>query len=329
MTNRTFFRAAWLVALWVFALILMPVGTASAVANLDITVTDQGQPVKGSSISLTFPDGTTVTRQDDDNDGRIGLLLGDPGTYRLTVTTPDGKSSSTTFRGPRDGAVTVVYDGRGTPRVTVQDTSRPAATGAANDFAADPFSLGIYGNYGQSGWDTSVDDGSDVFPGDDAKIIKAGIGFELRYYFAAATALFIANRFYYHVKQRSNENGFINETDAEVELAERWKNQMLLGWHFLNRPDVLLTVMVGLQLARIQMFVSPFFSNLFDARKVMVSPLIGAEAEFLLSRTARLWLVMGFTVAFMNSIQLEAFNDIYRANGGVQWDFHTGLRVAF
>jgi hypothetical protein len=330
MTIRTLFRAMPVMAVLALALVFLTTGEAKAVANLDIAVTDQGQPVRGTTVSLTFPDGSTVTREDDDNDGRIGILLGDPGTYRLTITTPSGETSSTTFTAPKDGAVSVALDRPGgQPRVNVRDTSHTASSGEPNDFAAHPFSLGIYGNYGQSKWDPSVDDGNDVFPGDPAKIVKAGIGFELRYYVAAAAALFIANRFYYHVKQHGDQQGFINETDAPVEMAERWKNQMLLGWHFLNRPDVLLTFLVGIQLARVQFLVLPFFSNIFDARKVMVAPIVGAEAEFLVSRAAHLWFVMGFTLAFMNTIQLEAFNDIYRANGGVQWDFHSGFRVAF
>ncbi|HXV73883.1 MAG TPA: hypothetical protein VD713_04055 [Sphingomonadales bacterium] len=325
-----FFRNAWVAVLLAGVAILMNMSPAHAVASLDVAITDQGQPVRGSTISLTFPDGSTVTRTDDDNDGRIGLLLGDPGAYRLTVTTPDGQSSSTTFTASSDGSVMVALDQPGgTPRVSVRDAGRTTATGEPNDFAENPFGLGFYGNYGQSGWEPSVDDGSDVFPGDETKVKKAGIGFELRYYVAAATALFIANRFFYHVKDHGDQPGFIDQTEALIELNERWKNQMLLGWHFLNRPNVLLTLMAGITLARMQLFVFPFLSDEFHTRKLMVAPTIGAEAEFLVSRAARLWFVVGFTLAFMQTIQLEALNDIYRADGGLQWDLHSGLRLAF
>lgn len=331
MTFRKLFHGAWAIAFFACAAVLAAAGPAGAVANLDIAVTDQGQPVKGSTVSLTFPDGTSVTREDDDNDGRIGLVLTDPGTYRLTITTPDGKSSSTTFEAPRDGKVSVTYDrAGGSPRVSVHDSSRAAGPGEGNDFAANPFSLGFYGSYGQSGWDPTLDDGSDIFEGDETSVHKAGLGFELRYYIVASAAVFIANRFFYHVRDHGNEPGFISETDALIELKERWKDQMLVGWHFVNHPNVLLTLMAGITLARMQLFVFPFLaSEEFNERKLMVAPTLGAEAEFLVSETARLWFVLGFTVAFMNSIHLAALSDIYQAEGGVQWDFHSGFRVVF
>jgi len=309
----------------------MTAGPALAVADLDITVTDQGQPVRGATVSLTFPDGSTVTREDDDHDGRIALRLGDPGSYRLTVTTPDGQSSSTTFTAPRDGSVTVALDRPGgSPRVEVREISRTGGAGEGTNFAENPFSLGLYGSYGQSGWEPLLDDGSDIFEGDDTNIHKAGIGFELRYYIAASYALFVTNRFFFHVRDHGDQPGFISETDAIIELREQWKNQILLGWHFVNRPSVLLTLMAGITLARMQLFVFPFLaSEAFDARKLMVAPMIGAEAEFLISRASRIWFVLGFTVAFMNSIHLEALGDLYRAEGGVQWDFHSGFRAAF
>ena len=112
----------------VLGALFLNINPAFAVADLNINITSGAQPLGGSSVSLTFPDGSTIQRDDLDNDGKIGILLGDPGTYRLTITTPDGASRSTTFDAPASGSVTVDYDQAGAtpPRVSVNDTSSPS-----------------------------------------------------------------------------------------------------------------------------------------------------------------------------------------------------------
>lgn len=312
------------------AALLVDAGPAHAVADLNVTVSSQGQPVGGATIRLSFPDGSSVERSDGDGDGQIGVFLRDPGTYRMTITTPDGEMRTTTFTAPESGTVTVTYDtATGTPVVSVNDTSASRVAGRTDDLHEKPISFGVFGSYGQSKWETSADDGSELFPGTETRIKKWGLGFALRYYIPALP-LFIANRFFWHARDHAEQPGFISDFESELEVTEKWKNQMLFGWHFYQQQRVMLTLLAGVTLARMQMVLNPNLSgDLLHAREHMVAPTFGGEAEFLLHRAMRLYLVMGFTVALMKSFQLDENNTLFRADSDLQWDVHTGFRVPF
>lgn len=330
MTIGKSIRLAGGALLLALAALLLETGPAFAVADLNVTVTSQGQPVGGATIHLSFPDGSSVERGDADGDGRIGVFLRDPGTYRMTITTPDGQMRTTTFTAPESGTVTVNYDtATGAPVVSVNDTSATKLAGRSDDLHERPISFGVFGSYGQSKWDTAAGDGSELFPGTETKVKKWGLGFALRYYLPNLP-LFIANRFFWHARDRADQPGFISEFESDLEVTEKWKNQMLFGWHFHRQQRVMLTLLAGVTLARMQMVLNPAqFGDQFRTRDHMVAPTFGGEAEVLVHRAMRLYLVMGFTVALMKSFQLDKNNTLFRADSDVQWDVHTGFRVPF
>lgn len=309
--------------------ILLSISVAYAVADLNVSVTSGTQSLGGSSISLTYPNGTTVQRTDDDNDGKIALVLGDPGTYRLTITTPDGSSRTTTFNAPSSGNVTVNYDAASgsAPRVSVNDTSS-AIRRADRQGPSSPVSASILGNYGMSDWDTQILDsnGDELFNGDDGKLKKWGIGFGLRYTFGNYP-LFVENRFYYHARGRFND--YVNVNSYNFFLRERWKNQMLLGWHFRNTDDLKLTALAGISFAKVDLEV--FNGVQMRDSEIQVAPTFGLEAEVPISRSNNLWWLFGSTATIMNSFAIEeqSENEIFRVDNDLQWDLYTGFRLDF
>jgi len=242
---------------------------ANAVADLNISVTESGQPLGGATVSLTFPDGSSQTVEDDDDDGRIALVLRNPGRYRLTITTPDGRSSSTSFNAPSDGSVTVDYNAAtGSPRVSVNDTS-PKTAGRADS----PWSGGLYGTFGFSDWNSQFFDGDDWFDGNDGNMRKWGIGAELRYSFPKSD-FFLSNRFFYHAKGRFQQPVEI-WSGYDLDLRERWRNQMLLGWSLKNTDRMMFNLLAGITFAKMNMHILNGSSNWLDKSEVQVAPTFG------------------------------------------------------
>ena len=315
--------------LFVGALILTT-NPASAVADLNVNVTSGTQTLGGATVSLTFPDGSTVERTDDDDDGAIAIVLRDPGRYSMTITTPDGQSRTTSFNAPSSGSVTVNYDAASTaaPRVSVNDTSSatPRSSGRA---PSSQFSGSIFGNYGTSSWDTQILDsnGSELFNGEDGKMRKWGIGFGLRYTFGNYP-IFVENRFYYHARGRFRDP--IDVSSYNFFARERWKNQMLFGWHIRDGDDFKLSALAGISLAKVQLEVLGSSTDLNNS-EVQVAPVFGFEGEIPIRRNTNIWWVFGSTATIMNgfSIEEQSQNEIFRIDNDLQWDIHTGLRVPF
>ena len=302
---------------------------AFAVADLNVNITSGTQALGGSSISLTFPDGTVVQRDDLDGDGKIGILLGDPGTYRLTITTPDGSSRSTTFDAPRSGSVTVDYDQAAAtpPRVRVNDTS---PTSPVRTATGGPFSLSLLGSYGMSKWDTRLFDGENFIDGESGDLKKWGIGPELRYDMPNIP-LFLATRFFYHAKGRFSQPVLVADNYL-FEARERWKLQFLLGWYIFNNNGVAFSLMAGLTLAKIQLRVEAE-SNVFEGSEIQAAPTIGGQIEVPLNlpNFRQIFWVAGVTLAFMNSFEIDeqSLNEQFRIDSDIQWDVFTGIRIPF
>ena len=83
---------------------------AFAVADLNVKITDQGAPLAGTSVSLTFPDGTTETYEDDDGDGQFNIPVPYPGHYQITINTPGYDPQTVPVEPPEDGQVDIAYD---------------------------------------------------------------------------------------------------------------------------------------------------------------------------------------------------------------------------
>jgi len=318
--------------LFVFFLgaLFLSITSALAVADLNISVMDGTQTLGGSTISLTAPNGTVTERTDQDGDGKIAVVLGDPGTYRLTITTPDGSSRSTTFDAPRNGSVTVDYDRSAAqpPRVSVNDTTSPRRSANGD---GGPFSFSLLGSYGQSKWDTRLFDGSNFINGNEENLIKWGVGPELRYDMPNIP-LFLATRFFYHPRGRFDQP--VNISSYLFEARERWKWQMLAGWYLFDNNGVMFSLMAGITLAKIQLRVQGN-SNLFEDSEIQVAPTVGGQVEvpFTLGNARRMYWAFGFTLAFMNAFEIQQVvnlqNEQFRIDSDLQWDLFTGIRVPF
>jgi hypothetical protein len=88
------------------------------VADLNVTVTHEGQPIEGTTLTLTFPDGETITQQDEDGDGIFLLPSSIEGTYFMAISLAsfmaaedlEGDPMMTAFYVPEEGLVEVKYD---------------------------------------------------------------------------------------------------------------------------------------------------------------------------------------------------------------------------
>ncbi len=297
---------------------------AYAVADLNIEVTDQGQALGGATVSLTFPDGNTQTYTDNDNDGRFGIVLGSSGRYRMTITTADGRSGSTTFRAPSDGNVRVSYDASsGRPVVDVRETSSQSARSSS------PWSFNLLGTFGFTDWQGQFDDGSSVTEGETENMGKYGIGGGFRYQFPNYP-LFLMSNFFYHAKSRS-PNPFQSGDSFDLEMRERWKWQFLLGWTFIKRPDFAWALMVGVTLARVQMNILSGSSLIQQEKEVQAAPTFGTELAFPINDARSVFFVLGATAAIMNSIshEISGSNQFLRADNDLQWDTYAGFRINF
>lgn len=318
-------RGSTLAVLFVGAL-LLNIQPAHAVADLSLTVTDAGQPLGGATISLTFPDGSTQTARDDNNDGVIAMTLGSPGRYRMTITTADGRSDSTSFTAPSDGSVTVGYDAStGFARVSVNDTS---ARASSTNGPSSQFSGSILSSYGMSKWSTQIDNGGLIFDGNDGDLKKWGIGAELRYDFPNIP-LFLSERFYYHPKG-SFKDPIMVASNYDFNVRERWKNQMLLGWYAVDNNGFLFSLMAGITLAKIQLQVDTG-SNVFEGSELQVAPTVGAGIEVPLNipNMDNTYWMLGATFALMNGFSLEENDEVFAVDSNLQWDIYTGFRVRF
>lgn len=321
MGIRTFTRISLSLVILTVGLLFLNTGAANAVADLNISVNDSGTSLGGATVSLTFPDGSTETYTDDDDDGRIGIVLRNPGRYRMTITTKDGRSRSTSFNAPADGGVMVDYDvSAGSPRVTVNDASGRSRT-------ASPWSWGFYGTVGFTNWQGQEDSGSGFQDGNKENMTKYGFGGGLRYEMPNFP-LFLAANFFYHAGKsdriRSGSSSF------DLIMRERWKTQFMLGWMLASNDTLTFALMAGITLARLRMdiFQSGSFQN--REKKVTVNPTFGAEMAWRLQNARNMFFVIGMTATIMNSITHNVgSNQRLRADGKVQFDSYMGLRMAF
>lgn len=88
MNPIRFFTRALMAAALPLAGLFAFAGAAWAVADLNVQVSDQGQPLPGGTLTLTFPDGATQTYVDQDGDGAISVALDQPGRYFAAITPP-------------------------------------------------------------------------------------------------------------------------------------------------------------------------------------------------------------------------------------------------
>ena len=324
----TFTRISLSLVILAVGMLFLNTGTANAVADLNISVNDGGQSLGGATVTLTFPDGKTETYTDDDDDGRIGIVLQDPGRYRMTITTSDGRSSSTSFTAPSSGGVMVDYDvSAGSPRVTVNDTSRPSRT-------ASPWSWGLYGTLGFSNWRGMEDSGSGFSEGNDGNLTKYGFGGDLRYAMPNVP-LFLAASFFYHAGKTDR----FQAGSFDLEIRERWRTQFMLGWMFYSNDSLSLALLAGITLARIRMDILSGSSLQASEKKIQVNPTFGAEMAWRLQNARNMFFVIGMTATIMNSITHEVGSSngdsnggseqFIRADGKVQWDTYMGFRFPF
>ena len=269
-------------------------------------------------------------------------MLGDPGTYRLTITTPDGASRSTTFDAPASGSVTIDYDQASAtpPRVSVNDTSSPSRTArSSRDDSGSPFSASILGSYGMSKWDLQNNGFIPLEP-NQLDLKKWGIGFGLRYEIPNSR-LFVANRLFYHASGQVSSD--IPESASSFDIftiEEKWKNQMLLGWTFFDSNGVRLNLLGGITLAKMNLEVvnvngiSPELDTFDQESELQVAPTLGLESEVPLSigNMRQVFWIFGTTLALMNSLSIsdeEEENELFRIDSDLQWDLHTGFRIRF
>ncbi len=321
MGIRTFTRIALAFSFLFVGALFLNTGTANAVADLNISVNDGGQTLGGATVSLTFPDGSTQTYTDDDNDGRIGIVLNDPGRYRMTITTKDGVARSTSFNAPANGGVMVDYDvSAGSPRVTVNDSSGTSRS-------ASPWSWGLYGTLGFTNWQGQEDSGSGFQDGNKENMTKYGFGGGLRYEMPNFP-MFLAANFFYHAGKsdriRSGSSSF------DLIMRERWRAQFLAGWVFHSTDNLSLALIAGITLARLRMdlFQSSSFQN--REKKITVNPTFGAEASWRLQNARDMFFVIGMTATIMSAITHDTgSSQMIRADGKVQWDTYMGFRMPF
>lgn len=299
--------------------------TAHAVADVSISVNDSGQSLGGATVSITsLSTGTTETYNDDDDDGRIGFILRGSGRHRITITTADGRSSSTTFDAPEDGAVTIDYDvSRGSPRVSVNDTSSRSGT------VGSPWSVNLLFTAGFGDWQGQFDNGGSFSEGETENIRKYGAGLGLRYQMPNYP-LFLMTNFFYHGRGRTSKP-FQSSGGFDLEIRERWKWQMMAGWTFYSTETFAWSIMAGITLARIRMNILSGGSLQADESEVQVAPTFGSELQWSLNQARSVFLVVGMTAAIMNSIShnISGTNQFLRADNDLQWDSYIGLRIPF
>lgn len=323
MKIPAFIRMSFSFAVFLAGALLFNISAANAVADLNVAVTDGGQSLGGATAVLTLPDGSSQTVKDDDNDGRFAFVLRSPGRYLLTITTADGRSTSTSFKAPSDGSVSVSYDAAaGKPRVSVNDTSSRAGSGS-------DWSWGLYGSFGWSDWNSQFFDGEDWFNGDDGKMRKFGIGGELRYNIPNSD-FFLTDRFFYHAKGKYKDPVQI-WSSYDVFMKERWRNQMMLGWSIRNREDMNFNLLAGFTLAKMNLEVMDGGSEWLHNSEVQFAPTFGAEAEWAVNSANTMFFVLGMTATIMNSVSVEVpgFDEVFRVDNDLQWDMHSGLRIPF
>jgi len=299
-------------------------GTAYAVADLNVAVTDSGTTYGGATLTLTSPDGTTQTYKDDDNDGRFGIILPSSGRYRMTITTADGRSSSTSFRAPSDGTVQVDYDAAGgSPSVTVNDNGYRGASSS-------PWSFNLLSTFGFTDWEGQYDNGGSVTHGQTENMRKDGVGGGFRYDMPNFP-LFLMSNFFYHAKAHSANPFQSGSSGLDLEIRERWKWQFMLGWTFMHRPKFAWALMVGVTLARIQLNVLSSGSVIQHEQEIQAAPTFGTELAFSINQADSLFFVLGATAAIMNSIShnISGTNQFLRADNDLQWDTYAGLRFRF
>lgn len=320
----TFLKTCLFLGFLAVGLTFLNTGTAFAVADLNVTVTDSGSSYGGATLDLTMPDGTTQTYRDDDNDGRFAIVLGSSGRYRMTIRTADGRTSSTSFRAPSDGTVTVDYDASaGSPSVRVSDNSSRGGSSS-------PWSFNLLGTFGLTDWEGQFDDGSSVSNGQTENLRKYGVGAGFRYQMPNYP-LFLMTNFFYHAKSRSPNQFQAGSSGFDIEMRERWKWQFLLGWTFMTRPKFAWALMIGVTLARVQMNIFSGSSLLQEEKEIQAAPTFGTEMQFALNRANSLFFVLGATAAIMNSIShnISGTNEFIRADNDLQWDTYAGIRIPF
>lgn len=319
MGIRTFARISLSLAILTVGLLFLNTGAANAVADLNISVNDSGTTLGGATVSLTFPDGSTETYTDDDDDGRIGIVLQNPGRYRMTITTKDGQSRSTSFNAPSSGGVMVDYDvSAGSPRVTVNDSSGSSSS-------ASPWSWGFYGALGFTNWQGQEDTGSGFQDGQKENMTKYGVGGGLQYEMPNFP-LFLAANFFYH----AGKSDRFQTGSYELIMRERWKVQFMLGWMFYNNDNLSLALLAGITLARLRMDISQSLVFQNREKKVTVNPTFGGELAWRLQNARNMFFVLGMTATIMNSITHDTgSSQMIRADGKVQFDSYAGFRVKF
>ena len=117
-----------------------------AVADLNVVITDQGQPVEGATLTLTFPDGETITEEDDDDDGIFIIPEIPKGGYYVGITMPDGSVQMTAFEAGEDGQVGIEYDTAYDPQpkilynginVALLEAAQPITVGPKKSFGTE------------------------------------------------------------------------------------------------------------------------------------------------------------------------------------------------
>ncbi len=111
-------RHGFALLFFILAAIFLNVQPALAVADLNVTVTHEGQPLEGVTLTLTFPDGETVTQEDEDGDGMFLLPSSIEGTYFMAISLSSFMAAEdleddpvmTAFYVPEEGLVEVKYD---------------------------------------------------------------------------------------------------------------------------------------------------------------------------------------------------------------------------
>jgi hypothetical protein len=303
MNSISFLRTCLFLGIFAVGMTFMNAGTAHAVADVSVAVSDGGSSLGGATISLTGPDGATQTYQDDDDDGLIGC-----------------------FNAPADGGVSIDYDvSRGSPRVSVNDTG-----GRSRASSSSPWSVDLLSGMGFGNWRGQFDNGSGSFnDGNKGKMRKYALGLGARYAFPNAP-LFLASTFFYHAKGKTKE-AFNDGGSFDLDLRERWRMSFMLGWMVAKSDSMTFAIMAGITLARMNMRILNSGSLQAEEKKLMAVPTFGAEAAWRLGNTNNLFFVLGMTASIMNNVThvITGSNQFVRANGGTQFDVYSGIRIPF